>query len=216
MAQVFPRGANAIARVTLLSAIAGPLALFGVVFLLVRSPYVTNQNVLVDQPIPFSHKHHVGDDGIDCRYCHTTAETGAFAGMPSSETCMNCHAQVWNQSDTLAPVRNSFNTGQPIVWNRVHQLPDFVYFNHSIHVDKGVACETCHGRVDEMPRMMQASSLQMSWCVDCHRDPVHNLRPPEDVTVMGWQPPSNLDEIQQSIALQQHVESKTDCSTCHR
>jgi hypothetical protein len=216
MAQVFPRSANAVARVTLLGGIVGPLALLGVLWLVVRSPYLTGQGTPVSQPIPFSHKHHVGDDGIDCRYCHTTAETSPFAGMPTTETCMNCHAQVWNQSDTLAPVRASLSTGQPLVWERVYQLPDYVYFDHSIHVEKGVACESCHGRVDQMPQIEKAASLQMSWCLDCHRDPVSHLRPPEDVTMMGWEPPSNVATVQQQLALENHVQSKTDCSTCHR
>jgi hypothetical protein len=216
MAQVFPRSANAFARVGLVSAVVAPFALFGAAFFFVRSPYVTQAGEPIEQPIPFSHKHHVGDDGIACEYCHTTAATSAFAGMPSSETCMNCHAQVWNQSDVLAPVRDSARTGQPLVWERVHDLPDFVYFDHSIHVQKGVACETCHGRVDEMPRVMKAESLQMQWCLDCHRDPVSHLRPPEQVTTMGWQPPANIAEIQRQLAVQNHVQSKTDCSTCHR
>ena len=216
MAQVFPRSTNAVARVSLVGAFVGSLALFVGLWVFERSPYVTNQGTPIDQPIPFSHKHHVGDDGIACEYCHTTVATSPFAGMPTSETCMNCHAQVWSQSDTLAPVRMSAQTGQPLVWDRVNNLPDYVYFDHSIHVSKGVACETCHGRVDEMPRMMKAESLQMHWCLDCHRDPTANIRPREDVTTMGWQPPANLAEIQQQLALQNHVQSKTDCSTCHR
>jgi hypothetical protein len=216
MAQIFPRSANALARVTLLSAIVGPLGALGILWLLARSPYVTGQGTPIDQPIPFSHKHHVGDDGIACEYCHTTVQTTAFAGMPSTETCMNCHAQVWSQSDTLAPVRMSAQTGQPLVWDRVYDLPDYVYFDHSIHVQKGVACETCHGRVDEMPRIMKASSLQMQWCIDCHRDPTANIRPREAVTVMGWQPPANADDLHRQLMLEYHVQSRTDCSTCHR
>jgi hypothetical protein len=216
MAQVFPRSANAVARVTLVSAVVAPMAIFGALYFFVRSPYVTQAGVPIEQPIAFSHKHHVGDDGIACEYCHTTVATSSFAGMPSSETCMNCHSQIWNQSDTLAPVRLSAQTGQPLVWQRVHNLPDFVYFDHSIHVQKGVACETCHGRVDEMPRVMKAASLQMQWCLDCHRDPTANIRPREAVTVMGWQPPANVDELQRQLAREYHVQSKTDCSTCHR
>jgi hypothetical protein len=216
MAQVFPRSANAVARVTLLGLILGSLGALVALWVLVRSPYVTGQGTPIDQPIPFSHKHHVGDDGIACEYCHTTVATSAFAGMPSTETCMNCHSQIWSQSDTLAPVRMSAQTGQPLTWERVYDLPDYVYFDHSIHVQKGVACETCHGRVDEMPRIMKATSLQMHWCLDCHRDPVANIRPPEDVTVMGWQPPANIVDVQHQLALENHVQSKTDCSTCHR
>src|SRR5436190_23166673 len=137
MAQVFPRGANALARATLLGLVVGPLGLLGALWIFVRSPYVTQAGVPISQPIPFSHKHHVGDDGIACEYCHTTVQTSAFAGMPATETCMNCHAQVWNQSGALAAVRQSAQTGQPIVWERVHDLPDYVYFDHSIHVQKG-------------------------------------------------------------------------------
>jgi len=216
MAQVFPRSANAVARVTLLSLVVGPLGVVGALMIFARSPYVTQAGLAVDQPIPFSHKHHVGDDGIACEYCHTSVRTSSFAGMPSTDTCMNCHSQVWNGSNTLAPVRLSAQTGQPIAWQRVHNLPDYVYFDHSIHVQKGVACETCHGRVDQMPLTMKASSLQMQWCLDCHRDPVSHLRPPEDAIVMGWQPPANIAEIQEQLALENHVQSKTDCSTCHR
>jgi len=216
MAQIFPRSSNALARVTLLGAILGPLGALSVLWLLARSPYVTGVGTPIDQPIPFSHKHHVGDDGIACEYCHTTVQSSAFAGMPSTETCMNCHAQVWSQSDTLAPVRLSAQTGHPLTWERVYDLPDYVYFDHSIHVQKGVACETCHGRVDEMPRIMKASSLQMQWCLDCHRDPTANIRPREDVTTMGWQPPAAAADLQRQLAVEYHVQSKTDCSTCHR
>jgi hypothetical protein len=216
VAQVFPRGANAVARVTLFGVVVGPLVLLAGLWLLERSPYVTGQGTPIDQPIPFSHKHHVGDDGIACEYCHTTVTTSAFAGMPPTETCMNCHSQVWSQSDTLAPVRMSAQTGQPLTWERVYDLPDYVYFDHSIHVAKGVACETCHGRVDEMPRIMKASSLQMQWCVDCHRDPTNNIRPRDEVTTMGWQPPADADDLHRRLMLEYHVQSKTDCSTCHR
>jgi hypothetical protein len=136
--------------------------------------------------------------------------------MPTTETCMNCHSQVWNKSPVLEPVQASLSSGQPLTWERVYQLPDYVYFDHSIHVQKGVACESCHGRVDEMPRIEKASSLQMSWCLDCHRDPVSHLRPAQDITAMGWQPPANAEELERQIALENHVQSKTDCSTCHR
>jgi hypothetical protein len=216
MAQLFPRGANAVARASLLSVVLAPLALFGAAYVFVRSPHATQQGVPVQQPIPFSHKHHVGDDGIACEYCHTSVMSSSYAGMPTSQTCMNCHAQIWNQSDVLAPVRQSVQTGQPIVWQRVNDLPDFVYFDHSIHVQKGVACESCHGRVDLMPETFKAVSLQMEFCTSCHRDPVPNIRPREAVTVMGWQPPGDLAQLRAQIAAEYHVESKLDCSTCHR
>ena len=130
-----------------------------------------------EQPIPFSHAHHVGGLGIDCRYCHTSVETSSFAGIPPTKTCMNCHSQIWSTSPTLEPVRESFRTGVSIQWTRVNDLPDYVYFNHSIHVNKGIGCESCHGRVDRMPLTWQENSLQMDWCLDCHRDPGKHIRP---------------------------------------
>jgi hypothetical protein len=184
--------------------------------LYVRSPWVTDQGRVVDQPVPFSHKHHVADDGIDCRYCHTTVETAAFAGMPSTATCMNCHSQVWLRSPVLEPVRQSAASGQPLVWNRVNNLPDFVYFDHSIHVQKGVGCSTCHGPVDQMPLMYKAQSFQMSFCLDCHQAPERFLRPADQVFSMTWQPPANQDELGQQLLRAYHVQSKISCSTCHR
>src|SRR4029077_5862768 len=139
------------------------------------------------------HKHHVGDDGIDCRYCHTSVETAASAGMPSTNTCMNCHKQIWADSTYLEPVRASFRTGKPIEWIRVHDLPDYAYFNHSIHVNKGVGCSTCHGRVDQMPIAYQASTLQMEWCLGCHRAPEKFVRPRERVFDMNWRPENKTD-----------------------
>ena len=147
---------------------------------IVRSPYATNAGVIKDQPVPFSHAHHVGDDGIDCRYCHAGAETSSFAGLPPTQTCMNCHAYVWRKADALAPVHESYRTGEPIAWNRVNDLPDFVYFDHSIHVQKGVACRTCHGEVDTMPLMWRESTLLMEWCLACHRAPKLNVGDPKD------------------------------------
>src|ERR687887_2196966 len=149
----------------------------------------------VEQPIPFSHKHHVGDDGIDCRYCHTSVEKSSFAGLPPTQTCMNCHSQIWSQSPMLEPVRQSAQTGQPLQWNRVHVLGDFVYFDHSIHVQKGIGCSTCHGRIDEMPLTWKAESLQMSWCLECHRNPERFVRPKDQVFNMAWQPPANQEEV---------------------
>jgi Cytochrome c7 and related cytochrome c len=197
-------------------------SVFGVVLLFlglemyVRSPYVTDVGRPVDQPIPFSHKHHVSDDGIDCRYCHTTVETSAFAGMPSTSTCMNCHSEVWLQSPALAPVRQSAASGIPIRWNKVNNLPDFVYFDHSIHVQKGVGCSTCHGPIDQMPLTYKAQTLQMSFCLQCHEDPAHFLRPREQVFAMDWTPPPNQDELGRQLMLAYHVQSKISCSTCHR
>ena len=173
-----------------------------------------------DQPVQFSHKHHVGDDGIDCRYCHTTVETGASAGIPPTKTCMNCHSQLFADSQYLEPVRESWRTGTPLQWTRVHDLPDFVYFNHSIHVNKGIGCSTCHGRIDQMPQTWQVSSLQMEWCLQCHRNPENFIRPRDKVFEMEW-PPEGFNQATEGpkLASQYKLQSKevmTSCSTCHR
>ena len=159
-------------------------------FALSRSPYITDIGLAREQPIPFSHQHHVAGLGIDCRYCHTSVEVSASAGLPPTRTCLNCHSQIWNQSPMLEPVRASFRTGQSIEWVRVHDLPDFAYFNHSAHVNKGVGCTTCHGPVDRMPLMYNQASLQMEWCLDCHRAPEKNLRPRDHVFNMRYQQPT--------------------------
>ena len=216
MSQLFGPGANSLARSTLAGSAFGLVLLFAVGELYVRSAYVTNVGRPIDQPVPFSHKHHVSDDGLDCRYCHTTVETSAFAGIPSTQTCMNCHSQIFSQSPTLAPVRDSFQTGKPIRWNRVYTLPDFVYFDHSIHVQKGVGCSTCHGRVDDMPLVWKTQSLQMSWCLECHEDPAHFVRPKEQVFNMAWQSPPDQDELGRQLVQIYHIQSKISCSTCHR
>ena len=216
MAQIFPRSANALARasifVALFLAAAGGYALWT----LAHSGYVTREGIVLQQPVPFSHDHHVAQIGIDCRYCHTSVERAASAGIPPTQTCMNCHNQIWTNAAILEPVRASFRDGKPLTWNRVNDLPDFVYFNHSIHVAKGVACVTCHGQVDRMPLMYQYPSLQMEWCLACHRDPVKNLRPREEVTNVAWQPPVDLEKRQYEWAQLYDVKSKTSCSTCHR
>jgi hypothetical protein len=169
MSQVFHPATNSFARGTIfggvfiLAAVAWAWAGF------LRSDYVTQVNVARAQPVPFSHDHHVSGLGIDCRYCHTTVDKSPFAGMPATEICMGCHSQIWNQSPMLEPVRESFRTGQPLAWTRVYDLPDFVYFDHSIHIAKGVACAECHGEVERMPLMWKATTLHMEWCLDCHR-----------------------------------------------
>ena len=142
-----------------------------------RSPYVTRQHEARVQNPPFSHKHHVGGMGLDCRYCHTSVENSSFAGIPPTKTCMNCHAQIWSTQPMLEPVRESYRTGKSLVWERVHDLPDFVYFDHSIHINKGIGCQSCHGQVNDMPFMYMEHSLQMEWCLSCHREPEKNLRP---------------------------------------
>lgn len=207
MSQIFHPSMNTIARVAVFGLAFIPMVAIGLATAVVRSPYVTDQQVARDQPIPFSHEHHVGDIGLDCRYCHEAVERSAFAGMPSTEVCMNCHSELWRDSPTLAAVRDSFKTGVSIRWTRVHDLPDFVYFNHAIHVHKGVACESCHGRVDQMPLMYREKSLQMSWCLDCHRHPT-NLHPGEAVFAMASLPHGDSSSTES--------QAKTNCSYCHR
>ncbi|HEV2540758.1 MAG TPA: cytochrome c3 family protein [Frateuria sp.] len=171
----------------------------------------------VEQPVPFSHKHHVGDDGIDCRYCHATVETDAFAGIPPISTCMTCHSQLYTDEAMLAPVVQSWQRGAALHWQRVHQLPDFVYFNHSIHVAKGVGCESCHGRVDRMALTMRTQPLSMKWCLGCHRAPQKYLRPREQEFAMGWKPPDQ-EKLGLALVKRYHVDTRrlTDCSVCHR
>jgi hypothetical protein len=181
-----------------------------------RSSYVTDVGVARTQPVQFSHKHHVSDDGIDCRYCHTSVEESSFAGIPSTKICMNCHTQIWAESPILAPVRESFRTGKSLEWTRVNNLPGFVYFDHSIHVHKGVGCATCHGRVDQMPLMWRENTLYMEWCLECHRNPERFVRPREQVFSMDWQPPSDQIALGQKLVQQYKIESLTSCSVCHR
>jgi hypothetical protein len=205
-----------LARFALGGTVLGATLLFGALELYVRSPWITQVGQPVDQPVAFSHKHHVADDGIDCRYCHTNVETGAFAGMPGTQTCMNCHSQVWAQSPALEPVRRSFASGQPIRWNRVNNLAEFVYFDHSIHVQKGFGCSTCHGPVDQMPLTYKAQTFQMSFCLDCHQNPAQYVRPEDQVFNMAWQPPANQDALGAQLVQAYHIQSKISCSTCHR
>lgn len=190
MPQIFERNSNALARMSLVLTGLIVIALGVTLDQLQRSPWVTRQGVRPDQPVPFSHKHHVQGLGLQCQYCHTTVEKSSYAGIPPTRTCMNCHAQIWTNAALLQPVRNSWYTGQSIVWTKVHDLPDFVYFNHEIHVNKGIGCETCHGRVDEMPLTFEQNTLQMEWCLDCHRNPAKNLRPTSQIYNMAWEKPS--------------------------
>ena len=222
MPQIFHRSTNTLAK----------LSIFGGLFILAfaawavaeinRSSWNTGAFVEREQPVQFSHKHHTGDDGIDCRYCHTSVESAASAGMPSTKTCMNCHSQIWSDSPYLETVRQSWRENRPIEWTRVHDLPDYAYFNHSIHVAKGVGCNTCHGPVDEMPLVYQYASLQMEWCLECHREPERFLRPKREVFNMKWRPENrSAAEIAEGRELvRQHaVRDKSvmqSCSTCHR
>jgi hypothetical protein len=216
MPQIFRRSANTLSKLSLFGVLSlvGGLILFAMV--LGRSSYVTRANEFVEQPIQFSHLHHVTDDGIDCRYCHTSVETSAFAGIPPTKTCMNCHSQLFSTEPILEPVRASFRDDKPLHWTRVHDLPDFVYFNHSIHVKKGMGCETCHGRVDQMPLMEQVNTLQMAWCLDCHRNPENYVRPRSEITTMGYRPPVPQSVIGPQLVKEYGINSLTSCSTCHR
>src|SRR6185369_16315367 len=219
MPQIFHRSTNTFSKVSIFGSVfflGFLLWLFGAWS---RSSWATHAGVAREQPVPFSHAHHVGDVGLDCRYCHTSVETSAFANIPPTKTCMNCHSQIWNTSPTLEPVRESFRTGESIPWTRVNDLPDFVYFNHSIHVNKGVGCESCHGRVDRMPLTAQEASLQMEWCLNCHRNPEKYLRPREFITTMGYQPAGDQEEIGRKLKAEYKVQDArtlTSCSTCHR
>src|SRR5690606_34753660 len=161
-------------------------------------------------------EHHVGGLGIDCRYCHVSVADSAFAGMPSTKTCMTCHSQIWKEAAMLEPVRTSWATGRPIEWTRVHDVPDFAYFNHSIHVQKGIACVTCHGRVDRMPLMWTVHSLRMEWCLDCHREPERYIQPKETVLQMDWAPPEDRVELGKKLVEEYRipVERLTDCYAC--
>jgi hypothetical protein len=182
------------------------------------SDYETGIRVVGSQPVPFSHKHHVSDDGIDCRYCHTTVDYSNTAGMPSTETCMTCHSELWKDSPILEPVRASYQTNQSIQWQRVSLLPDYVYFNHSIHINKGIGCSACHGRVDTMPLTWRAESFRMDWCLGCHREPQKYIRPRDQVFNMEWEPPPNQLEQGSRLLKEYGVATTrlTDCYTCHR
>src|SRR4029077_6972482 len=189
--QIFHRSTNTISRATIYGAVFLVSALLWALLELQRSPYITYAKVVRPPPVPFSHQHHVGGLGIDCRYCHTSVEKSSFAGIPPTKTCMNCHAQIWTNAQILEPVRAIFRNDFPLKWIRVNDLPDFVYFNHQIHIHQGVGCITCHGPVDKMPLMYQAKSLQMEWCLDCHRAPEQYLRPRAEVFNMAYQPPAD-------------------------
>jgi len=241
MPQIFHRSFNSLAKVSIVAAI---LTVGGTIWLILtinRTPYITDQKLAPVQPVPFSHEHHVRGVGIDCRYCHSTVETGAFAGIPSSRTCMTCHSQIFNDVPMLQPLRDSFQNDKPLEWVRVHDLPDFVYFDHSIHVAKGVACATCHGPVEKMPLMWKEHTLNMEWCIECHRNPQGRIGMKEAVFLpkdlgdkmllrlagegsehgkTGENHPhvsrKAVEETRFRLAKEYNVVSKMDCSVCHR
>ena len=218
MAQIFHRSANSLTKVLIISTLIAVAILLGILLNINRIYYVNQINIPKDQPVPFSHKHHVTGMGIDCRYCHNTVETTAFAGIPATETCMSCHTQIWTEAPILEPVRASLRTNTSLQWTRVHDLPDFVYFNHSIHINKGVGCQTCHGQVDQMPLMFKVNSLNMEWCLECHRNPALFLRPRDQVFNMLYTPPANQEALGRQLVAEYHVQTSqlTNCSICHR
>lgn len=216
MSQVFHHSTNTIAKVSIFGAVFALAGGLWLMYEMAASPYVTQQGVERDQPVPFSHQHHVGGMGVDCRYCHTSVESAAVAGIPPTQTCMNCHSQIWSDSPTLEAVRESFRSDRSIAWVKVNDLPDYAYFDHSAHVNQGVGCTTCHGPIDRMPLVYQARSLQMEWCLDCHRNPERYLRPRHEVFNSAWQPPPDQLERGRELVRQYGIRPRTSCSTCHR
>ncbi|MCQ4310871.1 cytochrome c family protein [Pseudomonas stutzeri] len=218
MAQVFPRSADMWLRLALFILIGGLFALFAALVVLDRSDYITDKGWVVQQPVPFSHEHHAGALKIDCRYCHDSVEVSPVAGLPPTYTCMSCHSQIWTGAQMLAPVRQSLARQEPLRWNRVSELPDYVYFHHGVHVNAGVGCETCHGQVDTMPLMYRAETFTMSWCLDCHQNPAPRLRPRDAVTEMGWSTSHDRQQLGERLIRENHIETQnlTDCYICHR
>ncbi|MGA8038044.1 MAG: cytochrome c3 family protein [Candidatus Acidiferrales bacterium] len=219
MAQIFNRTANIVSKASIV-AVGGLVALLGgVLWTLMMSPYYTNVNLTREQPVPFSHKHHAGELGIDCRYCHTSVEKSSFAGVPPTQTCMTCHSQIWTNAPMLEPVRASYRDNKSISWIRVNALPDYVYFNHSIHVAKGVGCTTCHGPIAEMPLTYKANTLYMGWCINCHRQPEKYLRPKSEVFNPNYVEPANQMQLGAQLVKDYKIQSlrtMQSCSTCHR
>jgi Cytochrome c3 len=219
MPQLFRPASNTIAKVSIVAVILLLGTTLGIAYIADRGTWMTFVRVAPEQPVPFSHKHHVKDDGIDCRYCHTSVETSHYAGLPATEICMTCHSQIWSNASVTQPIRDSWASGKSIEWRRVHDLPDFVYFNHSIHVNKGIGCSTCHGHVDEMPLTYRVNNLYMDWCVNCHRQPAKYIRPRSEVFNIDYEYPSNQAELGRKLVAEYHVQDArtlTDCFTCHR
>jgi len=222
MASLFPKSANDLAKITLLVLGLGAGGALGLLYALQSSDYVTEVRVAKDQPVPFSHEHHVSGLGIDCRYCHYTVEKTAAASIPPVATCYNCHKQMWGDAPMLKPIRDAFKNDTPIEWKKIHDLPDFVYFNHSAHVNKGVGCATCHGKVNQMPLMYKENTLYMGWCLECHRNPEKNLRPVEEMTNMDWTPTEEWAHTDKFSHLgvkkvpPGHINQLTNCAVCHR
>ena len=216
MTQVFKRSANTLSRFSIYGFAFFIIAMGAVIYAVNKSPYLTDVNVIRDQPVPFSHKHHAGELGIDCRYCHTSVEESSFAGLPPTATCMTCHSRIWTNAQMLEPVRASYRSGKSIEWTRVNAVPDFVYFNHSIHLKKGVGCTTCHGPVAEMPLTWRATTMQMQWCIDCHRKPERYVRPRDQVFRNDYHPPAGQLALGRRLVKEYKIQKLTNCSTCHR
>src|SRR5690348_14347006 len=221
MAQIFHPSTNTLSRLTIFGAAFVALGLLVLTYLVIRSPYQTEVEVVRDQPVPFSHEHHVRGLGIDCRYCHTSVETSSFAGLPPTYTCMSCHSQIWGDSPVLQPVRDSLRDERPLRWTRVHDLPDFAYFHHAVHVQKGIGCAECHGRVDLMPLTYKDQPLTMEWCLECHRHPERHIRPRDQVFNMEWSAKSlgeDQEDLGRRLVKEYNIPTDrlTNCSTCHR
>jgi hypothetical protein len=216
MSQIFHHSTNVLARLSIYGAVFIMAGLGYALTVLSRSPVVTDVNIAQHQPVPFSHRHHAGELGIDCRYCHTSVEESSFAGIPPTATCMSCHSQIWLNSPMLEPVRASYRDDKSLQWVRVNALPDFVYFNHSIHVNKGVGCTTCHGPMADMPLTWRANTLQMEWCLECHRQPEKFVRPRDKVFSTDYKAPANQMELGAKLVADYKIQKLTNCSTCHR
>lgn len=217
MSSIYPKWANsvfwAVTGITAATVVGIPITLM----VLVRTDYVTGRKMEYEQPIQFDHRHHVLDDAIDCLYCHYMADRSPHAGVPPTELCMNCHGQIWHDAPMLEPLRQSFFDGLPIAWRRVHELPDFVFFNHQVHIHRGIGCVSCHGRVDRMPAVHAIATLDMDWCLDCHTAPERFLRPLDRITDMTWEPPLQ-EQLQIGARLKEEmdIQPPLHCTACHR
>jgi hypothetical protein len=216
MAQIFHPSTNTFSKVSIFGAVFFIGAAFWILGALERSPFITRAQVAQEQPVPFSHRHHVTQLGIDCRYCHTSVEQSNFAGIPSTETCMTCHSQIHATSPMLEPVRASYRDNKSIEWIRIHDLPDFVYFNHSIHLNKGIGCVSCHGPVGDMALTWRENSLNMEWCLQCHRAPEQFVRPREHVFSTTWQPEGRQAVLGHELMQEYKIQKLTNCYICHR
>jgi Cytochrome c7 and related cytochrome c/Class III cytochrome C family len=216
MAQIFHRSTNTLSRVSIYGGVFILIVVSYALYKIGEAPYYTEVNTPQQQPVPFSHKHHAAELGIDCRYCHTSVEDSSFAGLPPTATCMTCHSQIWVNSSMLEPVRASYQNDVSLAWTRVNALPEFAYFDHSIHVNKGIGCTTCHGPIGEMPLTWRANTLYMAWCLDCHRHPERYVRPRKDVFRVDYQPPPNQLALGRKLVKEYKIQRLTDCATCHR